>query len=168
MKDSRPQLRHAPPDAITDRRAGRDRRGKHLKAFLYQFVEPRRRHSHRRAADRHPFHVDIHEPALLAVVLITLSLCVVDVYATLTLLEKGGQELNPLMKQLIDRDVWLFFVVKYVMTAAGLFVLLSYRRFRFFRGLSGLHSLRRQAALAVSLLAASHPKMTFLRTMPPP
>lgn len=151
MNNNRNFVRHDPPDAITDRRGRRDRRRNHLKAFLYQFTNPRRRHRHRRESDQHPFHVDIHEPALLAVVLITLSLCIVDVYATLTLLNKGGQELNPLMKMLIDTNVSLFFVIKYLLTAGGLFVLLSYRRFTFLGGVSGLHSLYGVLAVYVML-----------------
>lgn len=129
------------PAVIADRREGLDRRRDHLKAFAYQFVNPRRRNRQRRESDLHPFHVDFHEPTLLLVVLITLSLCVVDIYATLILLTRGGRELNPFMRHLINIDVWLFFIIKYSLTAACLFVLLSYRRFTFFRGLSGLHSL---------------------------
>lgn len=139
------------PASIADRRKGVGRRRNHLKAFVYQFVNPRRRNRQRREVDPDPFHVDIHEPAVLLVVLITLSLCVVDVYATLTLLNKGGRELNPLMKLLIDTDVWLFVIIKYTLTAAGLFILLSYRRFRLFRGLNGLHSLYGVMAIYVML-----------------
>lgn len=129
------------PETAPDRREEEDRRRNHLKAFVYQFINPRRRRLIRRETDTHPFHVDFHEPTLLLVVLITLSLCVVDIYATLTLLNKGGRELNPLMKQLIDTNVWLFYITKYTLTAAGLFILLSYRKFRFFLNFSGLHSL---------------------------
>lgn len=129
------------PETALDRRAVTERRRNHLKAFAYQFLNPRRRRLLRRETDIHPFHVDFHEPRLLLVVLITLSLCVVDIYATLTLLTQGGDELNPLMKQLIDTNVWLFFITKYTLTTAGLFILLSYRKFRFFLNFSGLHSL---------------------------
>ena len=140
--------------AILDRRKGVDRRRNHVKAFLYQFVSPRRRRRHRRQLDEHPFHVDIHEPTLLLVVLTTLSLCVVDIYATLTLLSKGGSELNPFMRHLIDTNVWLFFIIKYFLTAAGLFVLLSYRNFKFLGELSALHSL--YGVLVIYLLLAAY------------
>ena len=124
-----------------ERRANEDRRQNHLKAFTAQFINPRRSVKVRRETDTHGFCVDMHEPALLIVVLITLSLCVVDVYATLTLLQRGGQELNPVMRVLIETDVWLFFIFKYMVTAAGLLVLLSYKNFRLYKKFSGIHTL---------------------------
>lgn len=124
-----------------ERRSSQDRRRNHLKAFTAQFVKPRRGVSGRRETDTHGFCVDVHEPALLIVVLATLSLCVVDVYATLTLLQRGGSELNPVMRALIKTDVWLFFVFKYVVTAGGLFVLLSYKNFRLYKGFTAIHTL---------------------------
>ena len=118
-----------------------DRRQNHAKAFFYQFLRPRRGDKARRSTDLHAFHVDFHEPVLLVVVLVTVSLCVVDVYATLTLLQQGGVELNPLMRELIHTDVWLFYLFKYIVTAAGLFVLLSFKRFRVYKNFNALHTL---------------------------
>ena len=126
---------------MVERRTNPDRRRNHVKAFTTQFVKPRRGNESRRESDTHGFHVDFHEPRLMLVVVATLSLCIVDVYATLILLQRGGEELNPIMRKLIEADVWLFFVFKYVVTAAGLFVLLSYKNFRVYKNFSGLHSL---------------------------
>ena len=131
----------APQAAIPERRSIPDRRRNHVKAFATQFVRPRRGNRSRRETDTHGFYVDFHEPRLLVVVLVTLSLCIVDVYVTLFLLQKGGTELNPIMRELIETDVWLFFVFKYVVTAAGLFILLSYKNFRLYKNFSGLHTL---------------------------
>ena len=127
--------------SMAERRTNPDRRRNHVKAFTTQFVKPRRSNESRRESDTHGFHVDFHEPRLMLVVVATLSLCIVDVYATLTLLQRGGEELNPIMRKLIETDVWLFFVFKYVITAAGLFILLSYKNFRVYKNFSGLHSL---------------------------
>lgn len=124
-----------------ERRSDQDRRRDHLKAFTAQFVNPRRSINGRRETDSHGFCVDMHEPELLVVVLATLSLCVVDVYATLTLLQRGGSELNPIMRVLIEADVWWFFTFKYVVTAGGLLVLLSYKNFRLYKKFSGIHTL---------------------------
>ncbi len=129
-----------------------DRRSNHFKAFFYQFFNPRRREKVRRATDSHGFHVDFHEPVLLVVVLVTVSLCVVDVYATLTLLQQGGVELNPFMRKLIHTDVWLFYLFKYIVTAAGLFVLLSFKRFRVYKNFNALHTLYGVMALYVVLV----------------
>ena len=145
--------RDQPPDTVPlERRLDVDRRRNHVKAFFYQFINPRRRSTSRRSTDSHPFHVDFHEPILLAVVLITVALCVVDAFATLTLLEQGGVELNPFMRELIHTDVWLFYVFKYIVTAVGLFILLSYRKFRVYRGFNALHTLYGVMAIYVVLV----------------
>lgn len=128
-------------DTSRKRRSDECRRRNHVKAFFRQFYKPRRRSEGRRETDIQPSHLDFHEPALLAVVLITLSLCIFDVYATLLLLQKGGTELNPLMQYLIDHNLWWFYGLKYTITAACLFVLLSYKRFRLFRNFNALHAL---------------------------
>ncbi len=71
-----------------------------------------------------------------------MSLCIVDVFATLALLQKGSVELNPIMRKLIETDVRLFFVVKYVATVVGVFLLLSYKRFPLFgKNINSLHTL---------------------------
>lgn len=141
-----------PAEVTKERRERVDRRHNHFKAFFYQFFNPRRRNEVRRATDSHAFHVDFHEPILLVVVLVIVALCVVDLYATLTLLQQGGVELNPLMRTLIHTDVWLFFLLKYIVTMAGLFVLLSYKRFRLYKNFNTLHAL--YGVLAIYVLLA--------------
>lgn len=130
-----------PGGVAVDRRQVRDRRRNHIKAFFVQFRKPRRRLLGRRKTDSHGFHCDFHDPVVLLVVLVTISLCVVDVYATLTLLQQGGVELNPIMRKLIEADALLFYTIKYGVTAGGLLVLVSYHRFRLYRSFSGLHTL---------------------------
>lgn len=128
------------------------RRRNHVRAVFYQFVKPRRRTGGRRKADSHPSHVDFHEPALLAVVLVAVSLCIFDIYATLTLLQKGGVEVNPVMRQLIDYDMWWFYVFKYTVTVAGLSVLLSCKNFRLYHNFKALHAL--YGALTIYIILA--------------
>ena len=128
------EIQRGPSDdgATGHRPRGEDRRRKHAKAFFVQFIKPRRRGG-RRQSDTHGFHTDFHGPFVLLIALIIMSLSIVDVFATLALLQKGSNELNPVMGKLIETDVKLFFVVKYVATALGVFLLLSYKQFRLFR-----------------------------------
>lgn len=56
-----------------------------------------------------------------------------DTYNTLTLLEHGGEELNPIMKALIEYNVWVFFIAKYIVTALGLIVLVMHKHFSFLK-----------------------------------
>lgn len=116
-----------------DRRGIEDRRQRHVKAFFYQFIKPRRRSSDRRGGESEGFHVDRHERRYFFVSLAILGLCVADVYATITLLNRGSIEVNPFMRELLEFNPGLFFAFKYIATAAGIFILLSFRNFRIFR-----------------------------------
>lgn len=96
-------------------------------------------HRGRRGQDRRgrqvspSYYIDLHEPWVLFVVAATLLLSVLDVFNTLTLIAAGGSELNPFMEVLIERNTWLFFALKYCMTAMGLLVLVTHRHFSIFR-----------------------------------
>ncbi|MDA9983163.1 DUF5658 family protein [Gammaproteobacteria bacterium] len=138
--------------AIAHYPRGEDRRRRHVKAFFVQFIKPRRQ-GRRRQTDTHGFHVDFHGPLVLLVALVIMSLCIVDVFATLALLQKGSVELNPIMRKLIETDVRLFFVIKYVATAVGVFLLLSYKGFRLFsKNINSLHTLYGFMALYLILV----------------
>lgn len=125
------------PNKLTDRRVLPDRRERHVGAFLYQFTHQRRRHDRRCVASA--CYVDIHEPLLLLITLTALLLCIIDSYNTLLLLDLGGVEINPLMRELLDRDATLFFGVKYFITAFCLMILVVHKRFLVFKVVSGYH-----------------------------
>lgn len=125
------------PNKLTDRRTGPDRRQRYFCAFLYQFTHQRRRDDRRFTAAAS--YVDVHEPLLLLITLTALLLCIIDSYNTLLLLDLGGVEINPLMRELIDRDATLFFSVKYVVTAICLMILVVHKRFLFMKIVSGYH-----------------------------
>lgn len=113
----------------TDQRSYEDRRQRHVKAFFYQFLRARRRNPERREGDSHGFHVDYHDRRYFVVSLTILALCITDVYATITLLNRGSTEINPLMRSLVEYNPGLFFAFKYVATSFGIFILLSFRKF---------------------------------------
>lgn len=125
------------PNKLTDRRIGPERRQRHVRAFVCQFTY-QRRHNDRRCTAA-ACYVDVHEPLLLLITLTALLLCIIDSYNTLLLLDLGGVEVNPLMRELIDRDATLFFSVKYVITALCLMVLVVHKRFMFMKIFSGYH-----------------------------
>ncbi len=76
---------------------------------------------------------------LLLITLTALLLCIVDSYNTLLLLDLGGVEVNPLMRELLERDATLFFGVKYVITAVCLVFLVAHKRFLLLKVVSGYH-----------------------------
>lgn len=113
-----------------DRRAHEDRRRRHVKAFFYQFVKPRRRNARRRGSDSKGFDLDYHERRYFVLSVAILTLCVADVYATIILLSRGSTEINPFMRELLEYGTGMFFAFKYISTAVGIFILLSFRKFR--------------------------------------
>lgn len=52
---------------------------------------------------------------------------------TVTLLQSGAYELNPLMASLIQRSVALFAILKMGLTGAGIFFMVILARYRFLR-----------------------------------
>jgi len=120
----------SPSDA--DRREP-DRRRLTWQSFVCSLYKGRRGQDRRGRQDNPSYYIDLHEPWVLFVVAATLVLSVTDVYNTLTLLAAGGTELNPFMRVLIERNTWLFFTLKYLMTAGGLLVLVMHRHFSIFR-----------------------------------
>ena len=85
--------------------------------------------------------MDWHEPFVFAIVFGVLLFCVADVFFTLNILERGGKEINPLMRLLLETDISLFFYVKFIMTACCIALILVHKRFRLFGCLSGYHIL---------------------------
>ena len=124
-----------------EQRSSTERRKHKFKSFLFSFFM-RRRHKLRRDYDFKVGHyVDMHEPYLMVVVTGILLLCVVDAYFTITILSVGGEEINPLMKVLIESDVLTFFVVKFLITSFCLVFTLIHKHFRLFKLISGYHIL---------------------------
>ena len=87
----------------------------------------RRRDEHARE-----YFVDRFAPMTLLLILLFLLLSIVDAVLTIQLLPAGCGEANPLMACLLDRGVMPFLVGKYVLTAAGLPILLLYQNFKLF------------------------------------
>lgn len=116
-----------------------DRRSRHLKAvlmapFIHRRAGPRR--DHERAQ---PHYVDIHEPWVMMAVLLTVVMCVADVFFTLTIIDLGGEEVNPFMRYLMERDITTFFVVKFIVTSFGLVFTIVHKNFKIFSTISGYH-----------------------------
>lgn len=117
----------------TGERRQPDRRKLTWESFVCSLYKGRRGQDRRGRQSDPSYYIDLHEPWVLFVVAMTLILSVTDVFNTLTLLAAGGSELNPFMKVLIEHNTWLFFTLKYIMTAVGLLVLVMHRHFSIFR-----------------------------------
>lgn len=109
-----------------------ERRNVTAKSLLHGGLRPRRR-GVRRASDTGPQYLDWHRPSLLIAVLGILILSGIDAFLTLKLLHLGGEELNPLMKQLIENDLQFFAVAKMALTGGGVILFVLHANARLFR-----------------------------------
>jgi hypothetical protein len=117
-----------------ERRQG-DRRRSAVGLSLRGLVMGRRR-SPRRHGDHHNYYVDWYETKLFAVVLAIFILNCLDALFTLTLLSKGGEEINLLMAALLEISTEAFVNVKLSVTAIALIFLVFHSAVRligFFR-----------------------------------
>jgi len=130
------------PHMQHDRRNNpRERRLRHWQT-LWRSISSRRRAGVRRSKDpRHNILLDHHEPLFFFLIVATILLCVADAYLTLAILDRGGMEMNPFMRVLLETDVHIFFGVKYILTALCLILALTHKRFVVFRFLNGNHIL---------------------------
>jgi hypothetical protein len=115
---------------LQDRR-GPDRRRQTLHALAYGSFNPRRRGS-RRAGEHTVSGMDWHHPQWLAVALLIVLFSCADAFLTLTLIEHGAYEINPLMAPLVGGSALAFTVVKMGLTAGGVVLLTLLARMRAF------------------------------------
>lgn len=127
-----------PPDAhynsvesTPDRRLPVDRRRSVLRALWVGSLRPRRREA-RRAHEHTVTSVDWHHPQWLAVGLLILLLSSADALLTLTLMELGANEANPVMVPLVSGSGFSFVAWKFGLTAVGVTVLILLARARAF------------------------------------
>ncbi len=126
------QQREAGWDGI-ERRSGRDRRNRTMWRKAVLTVSGQRKHA-RRAEDRANYYVDHYNIRWMAVTITIMVLCCLDALFTLNLIQQGiAIEANPFMRGLIEHDLRLFFLTKYVLTVVGVLVLLTHKNFYVFR-----------------------------------
>ena len=103
-----------------ERRSSQDRRQSHI-AFFKLVLCKGKRCSLRRAEDCKQITVlDQYDTSLMICALIVLGLSMVDAVLTLTLLEHGAVEVNPVMRYFIDLGLGPFVIAKYGLTATPL------------------------------------------------
>ena len=108
---------------------GPDRRRATLRA-LWVGNFHRRRMGPRRGDDRSIANSDWHHPQWLAVSILILLMCIADALLTLTLMDDGASELNPVMEQLLEGPGRSFALWKIGLTASGVVVLVLLARLR--------------------------------------
>jgi hypothetical protein len=116
----------------TERRQGPDRRRSSFGAVLYGSFNPRRR-SPRRGNEANFAAVDWHHPQWLGVSILIVLLSCVDAFLTLTLIDHGAYEVNPVMAPLVAGSPLMFTLAKVGLTGGGVVILTLLARLRAFR-----------------------------------
>jgi hypothetical protein len=129
--DSQGQGTATSEDDALDRRGAADRRKQSLRALFYGSFHPRRRGS-RRDGERRVASVDWHDPQWLAVAMLIVLFSCVDAFLTLTLIDHGAYEVNPLMAPLVGGSALAFAMVKIGLTAGGVVLLTILARMKVF------------------------------------
>jgi hypothetical protein len=129
----------APNDATTtfvERRVSKvDRRRLSVRSILQGAFSPRRR-AGRRDSDRYT-PIDWHHPHLMFLSLVMLALSVADAFLTVTLLNSGAEEANPLLALFVTLHPALFAAVKMALTGVSIVLLVAVAQSRLFRVISG-------------------------------
>jgi len=120
-----------PPPSEERRVATSDRRALTLRTLFASGFSPRRR-TGRRASD-HELPVDFHDPRLLVPVVAMLLLSIIDGFLTVTLMNDGALETNPLLALVLSEHPRLFAAVKMGLTGLGAMLLVALARARLFK-----------------------------------
>lgn len=119
-------------DPTADKRNGPDRRNRPTSVWD-TIVGSGHRLRHRRDGEhQQPYYVDRFPSTTFLLILLLLSLTVLDGILTLILVEADCHEINPAMRYLLDRGPSSFLIGKYILTSAGLPILLIFKNFRLF------------------------------------
>ena len=122
-------------------RGQHDRRTFHMRSLFHSLYKRRRRNL-RRTADRHKEHyVDLHEPKLLITGVAILVMSCMDAWFTLLLLQHGAEEINPLMRLLIEIDTGLFIKTKIAITAFYVIFIIAHKNFWLLKNKIRVHAL---------------------------
>lgn len=105
-----------------ERRAGAERRAYSLNTLKSCVVAPRRMHG-RRTDDRRYAMLDRFDSGVVFLAVLLMILSVMDAVFTLTLISRGGSEVNPFMNALLQHSVWAFTGFKMLLTGIPAIVL---------------------------------------------
>jgi Domain of unknown function (DUF5658) len=117
----------------SERRNRAERRNRRVWSVWYGSFKPRRRSHPRRASDMDFHSFDWYSARLLVVSIGISLLSMADAFLTLTLLDSGADEINPIMAALLDRGTTEFTIFKMATTGVCVLALVVMSRYRFMR-----------------------------------
>lgn len=105
-------------------RVGGDRRRKTIPALRYLVAGGRRRGVRRAEDQRRLVILDRYSPHLFAAIVGILCLSLLDALLTLSLIEHGAAEVNPVMAFFLNQGPLIFTIVKYLLTSLSVVIFL--------------------------------------------
>jgi len=112
---------------ILSNRSGTDRRTKSSFNIRSLLFGGKRRKIRRQEDKRRIFYVDHYSPGLFFIIVSILFLSVIDALLTLSLLNRGAYETNPVMAYFLKFGPYHFFASKYLLTFIPALFLLMFR-----------------------------------------
>lgn len=110
--------------AVTERRRQAERRHYSLHSLTGAVTQPRRIKGRRRE-DRRFAVLDHFDSGVVTLAILLMCLSVLDSVLTLTLIARGGSEVNPFMNYLLQHSIWLFTAGKMMLTAVPVILLVA-------------------------------------------
>ena len=121
-----------PTEPEMEKRNEPDRRQEPTGAWS-AFPPAGKRMANRRAAEHcRPYFVDRFSVWMLIFILMLLFASIADAALTISVLQAGGDEINPVMNHLMSYGVLAFVLGKYLLTVVGLPLLLIFKNFYLF------------------------------------
>jgi hypothetical protein len=120
-----------------ERRRNGDRRSRPTPLVCRYYFRGRRRAA-RRAGEARNCYVDRYDAPLALAALLILVLSILDAFFTLSFLARGGEELNPIVQNLIEAGPRPFVAVKAIVTGLCVLFLIAHKNFLLVRQVLGL------------------------------
>ena len=117
-------------DKVADRRDPDERREFSWRTVFFGFTRSRR-HASRRDEDSGVIFMDWHHPWLFFLAVGIMLLSCADAFLTLTLMQHGMIEANPVMATMLGQGAAAFAVSKVVMTGTSILILVFLAKARF-------------------------------------
>jgi hypothetical protein len=116
-----------------DQRTQQDRRRNPLSPGSIFLLGGRRKHVRRAEDAKRGYYVDLYSKRSVFIISTILIMSIIDGYLTLSLVEQGAMEANPIMRFYLQLNTPLFLCVKYVVSYMSVFLLLIHKNFYVFK-----------------------------------
>jgi hypothetical protein len=112
-----------------DQRTQKDRRKNPAAPRSICLIGGRRKHLRRAEDAKRGYYVDLYSKRSVFIISTILIMSIIDGYLTLSLVEQGAMEANPIMRFYLQLNTPLFLSVKYAVSYMSVFLLLIHKNF---------------------------------------